>query len=134
MMTMQMRPALSDRLEGLQAVHHGHVDVERHDIRPQPFDVGQRHAAVRRHADHLDGPLGCEGRGHETAGDDRVVDDQDAWPTHQSCSTRPTRPSFSASASRVIGLVAYSSTPAISAWKICAGSLSDVIMTTRISS
>src|SRR5206468_4095822 len=130
----EVRPALLDRLERLQPVHHGHVDVQRHGIRSQPIDAGERDAAVGRYADHLDGPVGCERRGDETASDDRVVDDQHAWFAHQSCSTKPTTPSFSASASLVIGLVAYSSTPAINAWKICAGSLSDVIITTRISS
>ena len=114
----QAGPALADLRQRREPVHHRHRDVEDHDVGVQPLDVDQGDRAVGGHADDLDLTLGLERLGDEPAHDDGVVDDQDPGSVHQSCSTRPTSPSFSASASFVIGLVAYSSTPAINAWKI----------------
>ena len=100
------------------------------DPRPTPNDDGG--LPDSSDPDDLDRPHLFQRLRDEATDDDGVVDDEYPGPGDgYSPPARPTSPSFSASAAAVMGFVAYSSAPAMRAWKICAGSLSDVTITTR---
>jgi hypothetical protein len=60
-----------------QPVHHRHLDVQRHQIRPQLLHSVQRMLAVHRSADHLDVGRLVEHARHQAPHQGGVVGDED---------------------------------------------------------
>ncbi len=59
-----------------QAVHHGHLDVQRHHVGRERLDLFECLLPVPRAVDHLHHPVGLDELGEHAADHDRIVDDQ----------------------------------------------------------
>ena len=71
-------PPRQDRVQRRQAVHVGHLDVQRDHVRPERVENLQRLPAVAGRADHLHAGRGGDAVGDDRADHRRIVDHQDA--------------------------------------------------------
>jgi len=67
---------LSQLGDGLQPVHLGHFDVERHDVGVQRGDLLQTYPTVDGRVQYLEIGVRVDDIGNETANHDRVIDDE----------------------------------------------------------
>jgi hypothetical protein len=72
----QARPRAAQLAHGLDAVHDGHLDVHRHQVRRELLDLGLRDLTVGGGADDVDRGVPGERVGDEASHDDGVVHDQ----------------------------------------------------------
>ena len=72
------RETVEDPLRRLDAVHHRHLDVHQHHVRPATRREGDSVTAVRRTADDLDPVVPLEGAKQQLGVERVVLHDQDA--------------------------------------------------------
>ncbi len=132
----ELWPRLAQFLERRDAVHVGHLDVQRHDIRVALRDLLQGDSAVGGRTHHLDLRVGGQHVAHQAANDDGVIDDEHPDPpqTDAPCELgRPRICSLASIADLVNGFMTYSWAPASIARTICAISVSVVTIIRRTS-
>jgi hypothetical protein len=72
------RPFVHQQAEEGEAVHAGHLQIQRHHVRRARGDEFLRRVGVDGRADDLDLGVGAERGAHQPADDRGVVDHQDA--------------------------------------------------------